>query len=276
MKRSIKMAQGIHLDITGMKFGHLTALYDTGERKNKRQVWMCHCDICGEKSSFRKNSLTDYGRTDCGCAQRQNAEDWTGKRFGKLTVIEVCPGKENPVKWFCQCDCGKTTAVEYYKLRDGIKKSCGCSFLEYTRGQKYEREAEMVGRTFGPVTVLAITDLRENRRIIWKCQCTCGNELMLSTGGLQSKAKAKKCCCPGNRDYSRPIKDFSGNVYGKLTVISPTGEKDKFGYNIWNCLCACGKKVQVSKHSLQSKPNVGSKSCGCSRNKKRGPAQDSE
>ena len=31
-------------DLTGQKFGHLTVIKDTGERKNRQVVWECECD----------------------------------------------------------------------------------------------------------------------------------------------------------------------------------------------------------------------------------------
>lgn len=53
--------------------------------------------------------------------------DLTGKRFGKLSVIERA--KENihdRPAWVCKCDCGKTAIVFGTSLRNGNTKSCGC------------------------------------------------------------------------------------------------------------------------------------------------------
>lgn len=46
--------------------------------------------------------------------------DYTGKRFGWLTVIERVPGKG----WNCQCVCGGSTIIPTTSL--GRNKSCGC------------------------------------------------------------------------------------------------------------------------------------------------------
>lgn len=32
------------IDITNQKFGKITALYDTGIRKNRQALWHCKCD----------------------------------------------------------------------------------------------------------------------------------------------------------------------------------------------------------------------------------------
>lgn len=53
--------------------------------------------------------------------------DITGKRFGKLTVIE-CVGQD-PLRhtmWLCQCDCGNTRVVSRTNLMSHNTQSCGC------------------------------------------------------------------------------------------------------------------------------------------------------
>lgn len=56
--------------------------------------------------------------------------DMTGRRYGRLTVIErvgtsKADGQGRPT-WLCQCDCGNTTIVIGANLRAGLTKSCGC------------------------------------------------------------------------------------------------------------------------------------------------------
>lgn len=54
--------------------------------------------------------------------------DLTGRRFGKLTVIEQC-GKDRSGKnaiWLCDCDCGGNTKATTTHLRSGHTQSCGC------------------------------------------------------------------------------------------------------------------------------------------------------
>ena len=60
------------------------------------------------------------------------AEDLTGKRFGKLTVIErgddyIAPYGHRYPMWKCKCDCGKVKNVLAGALKSGNVKSCGCS-----------------------------------------------------------------------------------------------------------------------------------------------------
>lgn len=53
-------------------------------------------------------------------------EDIIGKRFGRLTVIELAGIKKHHAQWLCRCDCGLTTLAYAYQLNSGAKRSCGC------------------------------------------------------------------------------------------------------------------------------------------------------
>lgn len=54
------------------------------------------------------------------------AIDLTGKRFGKLVVVEANGRSREEIAWLAQCDCGRRVTVGGYKLRSGWTKSCGC------------------------------------------------------------------------------------------------------------------------------------------------------
>lgn len=56
-----------------------------------------------------------------------NRIDITGKRFGRLTVIEFDgKGNDGQARWKCVCDCGTITFSSSGNLRSGRMKSCGC------------------------------------------------------------------------------------------------------------------------------------------------------
>lgn len=52
--------------------------------------------------------------------------DLTGKRFGRLTVLEFVPNDKHASYWKCQCDCGNVTVVAGSHLKGGDVVSCGC------------------------------------------------------------------------------------------------------------------------------------------------------
>jgi hypothetical protein len=53
-------------DITGMKFGDLTALYINGNGKYRGSTWLCKCD-CGNECEAYGGHLRDGTRKSCGC-----------------------------------------------------------------------------------------------------------------------------------------------------------------------------------------------------------------
>ena len=53
-------------DITGQKFGLLTAIEPTDKRYQKSIVWKCKCD-CGNFKEVSAHSLLTHGTQSCGC-----------------------------------------------------------------------------------------------------------------------------------------------------------------------------------------------------------------
>lgn len=59
-----------------------------------------------------------------------NLVDLTGRRFGRLVVIERYGYKGKAITWRCKCDCGGEKIVVGYSLRSGNTQSCGCIHRE--------------------------------------------------------------------------------------------------------------------------------------------------
>jgi hypothetical protein len=60
------------------------------------------------------------------------AEDFTGRRFGRLKVLHRYAGPSSDVKWVCRCDCGNITNSFRTHLKNGQSRSCGCLRSETT------------------------------------------------------------------------------------------------------------------------------------------------
>lgn len=57
-------------------------------------------------------------------------------------------------------------------------------------------------------------------------------------------------------------RDLTGQRFGRLVAIGPTGKRTKHLSHIWLCLCDCGNTKEVPASCLTNKKsNV--KSCGC-------------
>lgn len=57
-------------DISGQKFGRLTAIKIVGYKKDKRAIWYCHCD-CGNNVNVCGTELRSGHTKSCGCLQKE-------------------------------------------------------------------------------------------------------------------------------------------------------------------------------------------------------------
>jgi hypothetical protein len=70
----------------------------------------------------------DFERIVSTPKKQWTPENMIGKKYGKLTVLELCNErtKEGRYKYICKCDCGNIATVSGKLLRSGHTKSCGC------------------------------------------------------------------------------------------------------------------------------------------------------
>lgn len=83
-----------------------------------------------------------------------------GKKFNKLTVISdngVVNGQRNVE---CICDCGSIVKCNFYRIRNGHKKSCGCINKAFTANKIIN------GYKSGNASIHKMTNTRVYR--IWK------------------------------------------------------------------------------------------------------------
>ena len=176
-------------DKTGLKNGHLTFL-GLGEKKNGRNYWWVICD-CPEHNIFQIRG--DAKTQSCGCITKQrmsllgqqHRKDLTNQKFNKLTVLYMLPNrKDGNIVWHCKCDCGNELDIISQSLINGNTKSCGCLKKEKAFFTQYK--SNLIGQKFGYLTVLEETKERQYEKVVWKCQCECGNIIYLNTSRLKS------------------------------------------------------------------------------------------
>ena len=123
----------VRRDITGQRFGRLTAIRFVGKNNNsKENLWLCRCD-CGNEVEVTLGRLSSGNTKSCGCLKKEFAkqnnykyENLVGKRFGILTVTEELGSGKQGVKWLCKCDCGNEITASTGDLTSGKRRSCGC------------------------------------------------------------------------------------------------------------------------------------------------------
>lgn len=124
------------------------------------------------------------------------AEDLTGRKFGKLTVIERVPnngGKDGHARWRCRCDCGNYTEALSHNLKSGDKVSCGCASHPGSHGISPVNYRDLTGRRFGRLTVIR-RESEIGQKVRWLCRCDCGNEKVIAAYALTS-GNTKSCGC---------------------------------------------------------------------------------
>lgn len=128
-------------DLSGQRFGRLTAIRRLEEKVGTSYAWLCRCD-CGKETKVSAHALLSGGTKSCGCgkieALRNQKKDITNQRFGKLVAIRPTEKRiSKSVVWLCRCDCGRMSEVSCSSLMSGNTKSCGCLPYEHESPGKY-------------------------------------------------------------------------------------------------------------------------------------------
>lgn len=208
-------------DLTGQRFGRLTVIerdfnYQIEHNiTSKETYWKCLCD-CGEQKSIARSSLTSNRTKSCGCLKKdknkelrtQWLDDLTGKRFGKLIVLEQ--DLEYSIEhnlttraayWKCLCDCGNQITIQGTSLKRGATQSCGCISLK----------KDLIGQQFGELTVIAEAPARDNdKHAFWKCKCSCGRESEVASSALVG-GRIQSCGCAKSIGEQNIIKCLQEN-----------------------------------------------------------------
>ncbi len=189
-------------DLTGLRFGRLTAIKPTDDRIHGNVIWECKCD-CGTTKYVSSGSLLNGGTKSCGCITRDRSqkkdlnnnsdynhtssrklavgkasfEDLTGQRFGILTCVRPTDRRESGhIVWECVCDCGEITFMNASRLKRGRMPSCGC----------LRTIEDLSGLRFGKLTVIRHTGVLLTGPVYWECKCDCGNMIYPSSTDLKS------------------------------------------------------------------------------------------
>ena len=187
-------------DITGKRFGRLTALYPTEKRQGSNIVWMFQCECGNYVERTTSHMPEDAACPNCKPRGTNLRKDYTGQRFGRLVAVE-CTGKyrgKNLI-WKLQCDCGNEIELPVSQFVSGKTKSCGCLKKEQCR-ENNPNIKNLVGERYGKLTVLEKAAEQKKGRSVWKCKCDCGKLVLATTSELES-GKKRSCGCQSARLY---------------------------------------------------------------------------
>lgn len=132
---------------------------------------------------------------------------------------------------------------------------------------------DLTGYRSGRLVAIEPTNERDSSGCVkWKCQCDCGNIIVVSGTRLRLKNRAiQSCGCIRKEKFIEQNKrrslDLTNQRFGNLLALRSTNKRNNNKSIIWLCQCDCGKKCEVDSSSLVT---GNTKSCGCQRNKSYG------
>lgn len=190
------------IDITGQKFGKLTALKQV-TINGGYAGWLCKCD-CGNERVFRRQNLVSKqgASKHCGCERNLiQFRDITGEKFGRLTAIKRTKRSNGNTYWLTKCECGNEKETSLTNLNSGSCQSCGCLNAESARkliGRYREKHFLYEGKDFTKGRYGKLTPVRLVQKCgdggKWECICDCGNT-KITFGKYLLNGDAVSCGC---------------------------------------------------------------------------------
>lgn len=98
--------------------------------------------------------------------------DYTGRKFGHLTVTSFFITEEPRGSWLCKCDCGNDNIVVYTSdLTNGLIGSCGCDFKNYSSDYPCTYRCEKVSKyTFMYNDAARKLTIKDREFLLEKCK----------------------------------------------------------------------------------------------------------
>ncbi len=249
-------------NLLGEVFGELTVIGQ--ERVNNILKWKCACS-CGNNNYYVvTNSLISGKTTRCSkCGNRiaheKHRTSKIGQKFGMLTIVDEIynsPEYNQNKVYICNCDCGKKNIVKSEGYKWSEESSCGCKSKE---NFCKKRAKDITGNKIGRLTV--IETLWDETPTKVKCQCECGNIVILRKHDVQNK-HTLSCGCLQKEMASKAVTiDFSGYISDSgITIVSPYKKNEK-GQWLWKCKCGFCNNYFYELPARVKNNHV--KSCGC-------------
>lgn len=109
----------------------------------------------------------------------------------------------------------------------------------------------LLGQRFGKLVVIDEAEDKDGRSR-WRCQCDCGNKVIVPANRLK-QGGARSCGC-AQKEAARNINiaDITGQKFGKLTAIRRLDEKSNSTSRLWECRCDCGRLTKATVSVLRA------------------------
>lgn len=101
---------------------------------------------------------------------------------------------------------------------------------------------------------------KQQQQAVWLWQCDCGNTKLIPATQVKHGTTRSCGCMSRQQAANLRTEDITGEVFGRLTAVRPTQQRDAKGSILWELSCACGNTVLKTVNELKS-GRV--QSCGC-------------
>ena len=216
-------------DETGNKYGRWTVLYKAYSSK-KGVYWHCRCE-CGNEKDVFGGFLRRGISQSCGCLKHEKIVETNikrgrqlkeGEKIDALTIIKI-----EPKNILCKCECGNEKWMSRSTLLDKRTKyhTCGCRI-----NQRCATYIDETGNKYGKLTVIEEAGLTEEKRVLWRCRCDCGNEKIALSKSLRA-GLVQSCGClksVGEQKINQILTDLEINFTTQQTF------KDLFSNKGWH------------------------------------------
>lgn len=197
--------------------------------KNYAPKWECKCLLCGRISKVSYYVWKDGKKGKCKCQRfGSRFKDISGKKYGRLTALELSKITKRGSYWSCLCRCGNTKIISLNALESKNTISCGC----YAKEQTSKRSIKNLrGMRFGILKVIKRGEnyINNNGKTFpkWLCKCDCGNKKEIRATHLLSGA-TKSCGCLKESFLANELKKHFKKNYGaileKKVYCNPNGK----------------------------------------------------
>lgn len=173
--------------LIGTKINKWTIL-DIVTYSDKQHTYaLAKCD-CGTIKEVRLTYITNNKTKDCGCGHYQRLQEAIKRKYEHLigtqingwTILDIIPPDNNNGMTFayCKCKCNTIKNVRLSYIINGRSKDCGCGRKDTLRET---RTNNLVGQRFGKLVVVELLEDRDKfNRIMYRCKCDCGGEIITS------------------------------------------------------------------------------------------------
>lgn len=178
------------------------------------------------------------------------------QKIGELTVKkETHKRKNNSIVWECECSCGTICEFSTKELRsDGVMACKNCAVKRQPQTNLTE---DIVLKKYNHLTVLEKTELKSGGKILYKCQCDCGNPNFVYASRTDLiNSHTQSCGCV-------KFKYKKGDIINNRLILSPYSSKNETStnkdYHYYLCKCLlCNNIYDASAQTLEK-----TISCGC-------------